>query len=334
LGKLANNELQKMLNCIGKDERVVVPPMIGYDAGVHRLGDKYVVVATDPCMDVPEDWFGWLLINYASSDVALSGANPQFCTVTLLGPRQTKPGKFQKIMKQICQAANKLNIAIVRGHTGIYDSLNDMVGVCTVYGTVEPQSLITAGGAKPGDLLLCTKPLGHETITNYSLKHKQSAQRLFGARKQQKLGRQVPMQSCVKEALELAGIEGVNAMHDATEGGFVSALNEIAEASDVGLSITWEAIPIPPEVLSLKKHFGLTNKQVLSMSSTGTILASVEPESRQKVTEALKNLGLTASWIGEFTKNKERTLTKSNKARVFPNQPDDRYAMILAKSTS
>jgi hydrogenase maturation factor len=334
LGKLSNNELQKMIDCIGKDERVVVPPMIGYDAGVHRLGDSCVVVATDPCMDVPENWFGWLLINYASSDVALSGANPQFCTVTLLGPRQTKPWKFQRIMKQICQAANELNIAIVRGHTGMYDSLNDMVGVCTVYGAVEPQSLITAGGAKPGDLTLCTKPLGHETITNYSLKHKQSAQRLFGAKKQQKLGRQVSMQSCVKEALKLAGTEGVNAMHDATEGGFVSALNEIAEASDVGLSITWENIPIPPEALALKKHFGLTNKQVLSMSSTGTILASVRPESRQKVTEALKNLGLTASWIGEFTKNKERILTKGKKKKAFPSQPDDPYAMILSEVTS
>ena len=47
--------------------------MIGYDAGVHRLGDKYVVVAADPCTGVPEEWFGWLLINYAASDVALFG---------------------------------------------------------------------------------------------------------------------------------------------------------------------------------------------------------------------------------------------------------------------
>ena len=57
--------------------------MIGYDAGVHSLGDQCVVVSTDPCTGVPEEWFGWLLINYAASDVALSGAKPQFCTITL-----------------------------------------------------------------------------------------------------------------------------------------------------------------------------------------------------------------------------------------------------------
>ncbi len=65
MGKLASEDLQKILNCIKKDFRVIVPPMIGYDAGVHLLHGKYVAVATDPCTGVPEEWFGWLLINYA-----------------------------------------------------------------------------------------------------------------------------------------------------------------------------------------------------------------------------------------------------------------------------
>ncbi len=134
--------------------------MIGYDAGVHLLHGKYVAVATDPCTGVPEEWFGWLLINYAASDVALFGAKPEFCTINLLGPRGTKPEVFQKIMKQTCIAADELGIAIVRGHTGMYGSLNGMLGVCTVYGTVEPKKVDYAGNAKAGDLILCTKPLG------------------------------------------------------------------------------------------------------------------------------------------------------------------------------
>ena len=84
MGKLDSEELKKLLSCIRKDPRVVVPPMPGYDAGVHLIGDKYLVVATDPCIGVPEEWFGWLLIHYAASDVALFGAKPEFCTVTLL----------------------------------------------------------------------------------------------------------------------------------------------------------------------------------------------------------------------------------------------------------
>ena len=175
--------------------------MIGYDAGVHLLHGKYVAVATDPCTGVPEEWFGWLLINYAASDVALFGAKPEFCTINLLGPIGTKPEVFQKIMKQTCKAADELGIAIVRGHTGMYDSLTDLLGVCTVYGTVEPKKLITPGNAKAGDLILCTKPLGLETITNLSLTYPALAQTLFGAEQQKILATQVHLQSCVREAL-------------------------------------------------------------------------------------------------------------------------------------
>ena len=86
--------------------------------------------------------------------------------------------------------------------------------------------------------------MGAETITNYSITHPRGHQKLFGARKTAELAGQVRLQSCVKEALALAKVEGVHAMHDATEGGFVSALNELAEASKVGFKVDWEKIPI------------------------------------------------------------------------------------------
>jgi len=307
--------------------------MVGYDSGVHCLGDKYLVVSTDPCAGVPNEWFGWLLINYAASDVALSGAKPQFCTITLLGPRPTDPQVFQDLMKQTCSAADELDIAIVRGHTGIYDSLNDLLGVCTVYGTVEPDQLITSGGAKAGDLIMCTKPLGHETITNYSIAHKKQAQELFGFKRQRQLSELVAMQSCVKEALRLAMIDGVDAMHDATEGGFVSALNELAEASNVGLKIIWEKIPIPQEVLSVQTYFKLSDKQVLAMSSTGTIIAAIRPDAKKAVTAALKESGLEPAFIGEFIDNKDRILIKNLKTVVFPDQAEDPYTMMLASTS-
>jgi hydrogenase expression/formation protein HypE len=330
LGKLAAEELQKMLDCIKKDFRVIVPPMIGYDAGVHLLHGKYVAVATDPCTGVPEEWFGWLLINYPASDVALFGAKPEFCTINLLGPIGTKPEVFQQIMKQTCNAADELGIAIVRGHTGMYESLKDMLGVCTVYGTVEPKKLITPGNAKPGDLILCTKPLGLETITNFSLTHKEKAQKLFDADKQEELAKQVNMQSCVKEALQLAAIEGVHAMHDATEGGFVAALNELSAASKVGFRVDWEKIPVTQEVYTLKEHFKLTDDQVLSLSSTGTILAAIAPQAQEKVKATLEKIGLSACFLGEFTANKKRILIKKDKEVQFPQLADDPYTQILS----
>jgi hydrogenase expression/formation protein HypE len=304
--------------------------MIGYDAGVHRLGNMYVAVATDPCTGVPEDWFGWLLINYAASDVALFGAKPEFCTINLLGPIGTKPEVFQKIMKQTCSAADELEIAIVRGHTGMYGSLKDVLGVCTVYGTVKPEQLLTPGGAKAGDLILCTKPLGLETVTNFSLAHKEIAQKLFGANKQEEYTKLVHLQSCVKEALQLAEVPGVHAMHDATEGGFVAALNELAQASKLGFRIDWDKLQLTPEVLSLQSHFELSDAQLLAMSSTGTILAAVAPDAQEKVTAALSERGLSACFLGEFTANPERILIRKGKEAPFPQVADDPYTFLMS----
>lgn len=330
MGKLSNQELQKLLNCIKPNKNLVVPPMIGYDAGVHRLGDQLLVVSTDPCTGVPREWFGWFLINYAASDLSLFGAKPQFCTINLLGPRPTDPTIFQEIMKQTCAAADEQGIAIVRGHTGMYDSLKDLLGVCTVYGTVDPEKLVTPGNAKAGDLILCTKPVGIETLTNFALTHPKIATELFGATKTQELAGMVKMQSCVKEAQQLAEAGCVDAMHDATEGGLVTALNELSEASKVGFKVTWENMPVPKEAITLKERFSLSDEQVLALSSTGTILAAVPQAKKQQAIEVLNKNGLSACFIGELTENKDRILLKSGKETVFPASTEDAYTRLLA----
>jgi hydrogenase maturation factor len=329
MGKLAKEELQKLLSCIKKDSRVVVPPMPGFDSGVHLIDDRYLVVSTDPCIGVPDEWFGWLLIHYAASDVALFGAKPEFCTINLLGPLLTKPQVFQAVMKQACAAADELGMAIVTGHTGTYDGFSKLVGVCTSYGTVDPEKLITPGNAKPGDLILCTKTLGLETLVNFSLTHKALAQRIFGIEQTTRLAQLVHMQSCVKEALQLAETGGVHAMHDTTEGGLVSALNEMAEASRVGFNVEIEDIPIIPEARMLQESFALSDEQLLSTSSTGTIIAAVDTEAKDKIEETMRRNGVSANLVGTFTKNKDRNLVKDNKRTPFPQVADDPYNTIF-----
>jgi hydrogenase expression/formation protein HypE len=330
LGKLSTKELTKLLSCIKKDPRVIIPPMPGYDSGVHVLGDKYVVVATDPCIGVPDEWFGWLLINYAASDVALAGAKPEFCTINLLAPLATKPSAFQAIMKQVCLAAEELNMAIVRGHTGTYDGLSKTLGVCTAYGTLAKEKLIPPGNATDGDLLMCTKVIGFETLINFSLTHKELAKSLFGTQEAEQLTKSVKAESCVNEALALTEIAGVHALHDATEGGLTNALNEMAEAANVGFRIKFEELPITPEINELEKRFDLTLEQVLSISSTGMIVAAVQKQAQTVVQETLRKQGVPVSFIGTFTKSKNRVLEWSNGRTNFPRVADDPYGMILS----
>lgn len=330
MGKLDQKSLEKLLKCIKVDSRVVVPPMVGYDSGVHWIDDKWLVVSTDPCIGVPEKWFGWLLIHYAASDVALFGAKPQFCTINLLGPPSTKPQIFQRIMKQACKAAENLDMAIVTGHTGTYDGLATILGVCTAYGTVEKEKLKTPGNAKPNDLIVCTKPIGLEIAINLALTNKELAEKIFGAKQTRRLARLVAVQSCVKEALALAEISGVHAMHDLTEGGLTASLNEMAEASKLGFKIEFEKIPICPEAQKLKEVFKLSENQLLSMSSTGTILAAVNPQAKDEVEETLRRHNLKPHFLGFFTKNEKRVLLKSEKEKEFPKKAKDPYERILS----
>lgn len=331
MGKLKSEELQKLLACIKEDSRVIVPPATGFDAGVHLLGDKYVVVATDPCIGVPEEWFGWLLIHYAASDVAVFGAKPEFCTITLLGSLTTKPEVFQGIMRQACRAADELGVAIVRGHTGTYDGITKLVGVCTVYGTIAKEKWITPRNIREGDLILCTKSVGLETLTNFSLTHKDLAGKLFGLSMADELSKSVRMQTCVWEALQLAQVEGVHAMHDATEGGVVTALNELATASNLGFNVEWEKLPISKETLALQQYFKLADEQMLAMSSTGTMLAAVDTEAQEKVKATLDKLGVAAGFVGDFTKDKKRILMKNGEKTFFPHRVDDPYALLLGR---
>ncbi|MDQ1279032.1 MAG: hypothetical protein QG670_292 [Thermoproteota archaeon] len=332
MGKLSNRELHELLSCVKNDPRVVVPPKPGYDSGVNKIGDRYLVVKTDPCTGVPEEWFGFLLVNYAASDVAIFGAKPEYCTLNLLGPAKTQLETFKTIMRQACKAADELGIAIVTGHTGRYNSIRSLVGVCTVYGEITPAKLKTPRSAAVGDLVLCTKPIGLEAVVNFSLIRKGLAKKLFGGQKVEELTKQVYMQSCVNEALQLAESRGINAMHDATEGGLVAALNEMAEASDLGFEIDNAKVPLIPEIRLIQKAFHFSDKQVLSISSTGTILAAVNPEVEKEVMELLEKCGLKASFLGKFTKDKTRFLIMNGHKKRFPKMVNDPYTKIFSQA--
>ncbi|NWG10875.1 hypothetical protein HXY33_03875 [Candidatus Bathyarchaeota archaeon] len=221
-------------------------------------------------------------------------------------------------------------MAIITGHTGTYDGISTMVGVCTAYGTVKKDKLITPDGAKPGDYLLCTKPIGLEVTVNFALMHQASAKRFFGAQQTKELTRLVNLQSCVEEALLLAEIEGVHAMHDATEGGLTAALNEMTEASKVGFKIEWKKIQFPKEIHILKELFRIPEEQMLSMSSTGTVLAAVSPDAKDKVLETLRQNKIEVSVLGVFEKNRRRVLVKNGKETLFPRKAKDPYERILS----
>jgi hydrogenase maturation factor len=208
--------------------------------------------------------------------------------------------------------------------------VSTLVGVCTGYGYVGKERLKTPGDAKPDDHIVCVKPIGLETATNFALTHRELAEKLFGTKQTRELAKRVTMQSCVKEALLLAEIEGVHAMHDATEGGLTAALNEMAEASGVGFKVDWEQFLFAEEMRDLRAFYRLSDKEVLSMSSTGTFVAAVSPEDKDRVETVLQQNNIEARFIGSFTEDMKRVLVKSGKDATFPVEADDPYSKIVS----
>jgi len=329
MGKLGPKELKTVIDCIKRSRPAVVPPRVGFDSGVHRIsGDLCLVVSTDPCLGVPKSWFGWLLIHYAASDVAVFGVEPRYCTVNLLGPPGTPTRIFQTVMRKACRAAYELDMQIVTGHTGRYEGLDDLVGVCTAYGFTSLNEVMTPGDVKPGDSILCTKPLGLETLVTFAQVRRDLAKKLFGKFRAARLSRNFQFQSCVKEALALSKISGVHAMHDAAEGGLVAALNEMAEASSIGFSLDFTRIEIPREIHALVQQFRLSADELMSMSSTGTLIAALEPSAEQRVLRRLSRLKVPARIIGTFSKDKCRTIKDHLGERAFPGKARDPFRKI------
>ena len=330
MGKLPTTQLLALLNCLKPTAEIVVPPRPGFDSGVHRIGkDRYLVVSTDPCIGVPREWFGWLLVHYSASDVALFGAEPRYLSLNLLGPPGTKFESYRSVMRQACAAAAQLNATIVTGHTGSYNGLSCLVGTCTAYGFVNSNQLVTPDGGRPGDLILCTKSLGLEVLINLALTRRTLANRLFGANRARQLARMIKMQSCVKEALLLAKHEGVNAMHDATEGGIVAALNEMADISGLGFTVDFAKLPITVEANLLASRYNLTIAQLMAMSSTGMMLAAISPRNGESALNVLSKMRLRPRIIGRFTRIQRRCLTRDGKTKDFPGSAEDPYAKII-----
>jgi hydrogenase expression/formation protein HypE len=107
-------------------------------------------------------------------------------------------------------------------------------------------------------------------------------------------------------ALIEAGIN-IKALRDATRGGISAVLNEWAKASEVGIEIEEENLPISDEVIGLCEIFGF---EPMDLANEGTFIVAVDENDKEKALEVLKNFNSNASVIGKVT-NTKKVILKS-----------------------
>jgi len=208
------------------------------DAAVYRLDTEHaLVVTTDfftPIVDDPYS-YGAIAAANALSDVYAMGARPVLALNIAALPPQLPIDVSSRIMLGLAETVREAGAVIAGGHT-IQDQ-EPKVGLAVV-GFVHPDRLLTKAGARPGDALVLTKPLGTGCIT--------TAAKNDRAREEDVAAAIEWMVRLNRAAAEAAVKAGAHALTDITGFGFLGHASEMASASDVTLQIAYDQIPFLP----------------------------------------------------------------------------------------
>jgi len=215
--------------------------LVGYnsvdDAGVYKLSKDLALVQTvdffPPVVDDPYD-FGSIAAANALSDIYAMGGKP-ISALNIVGyPKKLLPLSYlEEILKGGVDKCKEAGVPIIGGHT--LKTQEPIYGLAA-NGIIHPKKIVTNAGAKPGDFLILTKPLGIGIITT--------------AIKQNKAPRRM-VKEAVKIMSELNKISSevmlefeVKACTDITGYGFLGHLCEMTKASGVGAKVYLSKIPV------------------------------------------------------------------------------------------
>jgi hydrogenase maturation factor len=294
-----------------KDDTVLVPPQTGVDAAVIDVGNgKVLIIAEDPILAIPgQPWemFGWYTVHIGASDVAVMGVKPRYMTYSLLMPPETTDEVFRTIVDSIHRAALELDIAIVGGHTGYYPGFAaPTIGGVTVFAVAGKDEYVTPAGAKPGDDVLLTKGPAIETAGILAVIREKELLEKYPSSLVGRAKALCQQMTVVKDAL-IASEVGVSAMHDATEGGVIGGLFEIASASNVGMEIDESLFVYPDEVKMVCEAFKI---DPVAAIAEGSLLITAPPENSGEILRRLQRAGIASSIIGKVTKDPGKRVMK------------------------
>jgi selenide,water dikinase len=210
------------------------------NAGVYKLTEELAIIQTvdffTPIVDDPY-MFGQIAVANALSDVYTMGGKPLTAMNIVCFPVESMDISVLKdILRGGIDKMAEANVILLGGHS-IND--NELKYGLSVTGTVHPERLVTNGGARKGDRLILTKPLGTgviNTAIKAGLADKKSIARVTKC-----------MATLNDKASELMQGIGVHACTDITGFGFFGHAVQLAQNSKIGITINVAAVPFFPE---------------------------------------------------------------------------------------
>lgn len=299
LGKFPPELLERLLNSAqSQDPRVIVGPKVGEDAAALDFGDKLLIAKSDP-VTFATDRAGWYAVQVCANDVACTGATPRWFLATLLVPEWFTHGDAEQLFGDVLSACMELGVSLIGGHSEVTDGIQRPLVMGTMLGEVERDRLVTTGGAQEGDSVVITKGLA---IEGTALLARDRAIDLRNAGTPEAVIERAaglldsPGISVVADA-GICVMDGlVHSLHDITEGGLITALNEVASASGLGIAVEEASVPILPETLEVCSALAL---HPLGLLGSGSLVATLPAVDAPKLLHRLERAGIDAWEIGQ-----------------------------------
>ena len=298
------------------------------DAAVFDLHGGRLALSTDSFvvrpLFFPGGSIGELAVNGTVNDLAVSGAEPRFLTASFILEEGLPLAQLGAIVEAMARAAAAAGVKIVTGDTKVVErGHGDGCYINTAgVGVVREGIAVGPQRAQVGDAVIVSGTLGDHGMAIMSVR--------------EGLEFESPIRSdcaalngLIAAVLDEAGC-AVHAMRDPTRGGLASTLNEIATASDVGITIDETQVPVRAEVQSACELLGLDPVYV---ANEGKAVFFVAPEAADRVLAVLRAhpLGREAARIGQVTGEHRRMLvarTALGGKRVIPMQIGEQLPRI------
>jgi len=275
------------------------------DAAVLDFAGGRVAMSTDSFvvqpLFFPGGSIGGLAVNGTVNDLAVSGADPKFLSAGFILEEGFPLAQLARIVQEMTAAAQAAGVQIVTGDTKVVErGHGDGCYINTAgVGLIRPGINVGPHRAQPGDAVLISGTIGDHGMAIMSVRE--------GLEFESQIRSDcAALNGLIANVLAAAG-DAVHAMRDPTRGGLASTLNEIAAASNVGMALDEESIPVRPEVHSACELLGLDPVYVANEGKAVFILA---PEFADVVLSVLQAhpLGRNAARIGTVTADHPRML--------------------------
>jgi hydrogenase expression/formation protein HypE len=236
-----------------------------------------------------------VLVN--TNDIATSGARPGWFLTTLLFPPGVCALQVRELMLELNRLCRRWGLVLCGGHTEITAAVSRPVISGALVATIERNRLIRKQDMARGDHILLTKGLAVEGTSIIAREFRDRLRQAGMTEEEITVSAGfLERLSILKEADIAARFKGTTAMHDVTEGGLATALEELSRAGRHRIRVDLDRIPVLPQT---EKICRLLDLDPMGLIGSGSLIICCHRDSSAGLIEKLGQAGIRVTRIGE-----------------------------------